>query len=184
MPIQLPTDDELKAYPVMRIGKWFDKPNVDELANRLLETIRKNSSRITETQTALLAPIPVSDFARMEAQYLTLDKNQYLVNSLLAEAEALLDKAQAAALLPCGTSAICRDKETNEPIPATGCKVKDPEHADFMPRYKELTDNDRKTEQDSLVAPFRRFRDEMKALAEGVNNRLFNIKGYRRDIGH
>lgn len=184
MPIETPTEDEQKAYPIMRIGKWFEAPSVEALANKLLDLIRRNKERITETQIALLAPIPVNDFAKMESQYLALDKNQYLVNSLLAEAEAMLDKAQAAALIPCGTSAVCRDKDTNAPIPATGCKVKDPGHEDFIPRYKELTDNDRKTEQDSLVAPFRRFRDEMKALAEGVNNRLFNIKGYRRDIGH
>lgn len=184
MSIPMPTSDELKAYPIMRIGQWFEKPSVEALANKLLETIRKNGPRITETQTALLAAIPVTDFGKMEAQYLALDKNQYLVNSLLAEAEAMLDKAQASALIPCGTSAVCRDKDTGAPIPVTGCRVKDPKHQDFMPRYKELTDNDRKTEQDALVAPFRRFRDEMKALAEGVNNRIFNIKGYRRDIGH
>lgn len=164
---------------VWRIAKWLQNEPLEELAGRLTQTLERVAPRIELIQKVLLRRIPdtVDDQRRM---YLDLDAHHYFISSLLAESDALLDKADMVALPPCGTSVPCIDQTTGLEVPATGCKVTDPNDPDFRPKMKELTETDRTTIQKAQGAAFRRFRDEIKALAEGVQNRLFNIKGLVR----
>lgn len=161
-----------------RIAKWLrDDYTIEELANIMVRHLEKNAEKLHALQQALLQPIP-TDPTAAQAMYILLDEHQYLVVALHEEAEALVDKAKLIALPACGTSTLCRD-ESGTLVPGTGCKVKEGEEG-FYPKYKELTETDRRVQMDSSVAAFRRFRGELKALKEALTGRVFNMKGMDR----
>lgn len=164
---------------VWRIGRWLQDEPLEKLADRLLRIVERNAELMSAVQDLLVRRIPDSP-PELREMYLALDQKHYAVGVLLAEAEALLDKAELVALPPCGTSVICKDRETGLPVPAAGSKVVDQEDPDFRPKTKELTEIDRSTIQAAECAAFRRFRNEVRVMAEGITNRLFNIKGMAR----
>lgn len=172
-----------KEHPVTKVAAWLKQDmEIDGLVKRMLSIIDENKQAITDVQVELKRKIPFNNPIHLREMFLTLEGNQYLMHEIHAEAEALLDKAEELLLMPPGTSVMCRG-ESGELVPATGCKVKNPDDPDFMPRYKELTETYVSTYLAADVAAFRRFRNEMKAVTVTLDNRLFNIKAFQRDGG-
>lgn len=174
----LPDSWDPKSYPILKTGNWLVDVEPDTLAKRLLNLMHEHRTRITEVQQYLLKAMPTGSPHALSEMFITLDENHYLMNSILSKSEALLDKAQQSLLLPTGSSAMCFDEATGTPISSNKTKWGD---EDFIPKYKELTENDRKSRQDSDVAAFRLFRDEIRSLCEAMQNRMFNLKGIMRD---
>ena len=164
---------------VWRIAKWLQDEPFEKLAERLTRLLERNADLMTVIQELLVKRIPDTPLDIRE-MYLSLDRHQYSVGVLLAEAEAMLDKAELVTLPPCGTSVVCRDEDTGMPVPINSAKVIDPGDEGFRAKHKELTETDRSTIQAAKCAAFRRFRDELRVMAEGITNRLFNIKGLIR----
>jgi hypothetical protein len=171
---------DTKRYPILKVARWLETTTLEELSEHLRDLLEKNADRISTVQAILIKPIPATSGDDVREMFIALDSYQYAINAVLAEAEALLDKAQLYCLLPCGSSAVCFDEATGKPLPATGCKITNHEDPQFIPKYKELTENDRKTRQDADVAAFRRFRNELKAMSEAITSRIFNLKGLAR----
>ncbi len=154
-----------RIYPAQRIARWLSAAPVESLAEHLMHLLTKNGERLHRIQKLLQEPIPAGSIEAMTEMYLALDAEQWFAGTLLAEANAMLDKAEEACLVPCGTAVPVINEETSQPIPG---------------KFKTYTEPDRTVKMASDVAAFRRFRDEMKVVSDVIQNRIFNLKGLAR----
>ncbi len=152
------------TFPAQRIARWLKSESIETLADHLSHLLTKNGERLHGLQMLLQEPIPAGSVEAMREMYLRLDAEQYFAGTLLAEANAMLDKAEEAALIPCGTAVPIVNEKTGE----------------ITDRLKPLTETDRTVKLASDVAAFRRFRDELKVIGEVIQNRIWNLRGLVR----
>ena len=177
------TRETYEQFAVTRTMAWMKQFSFVELATKLASMIEERRVSITVVQNVLNTRIPRESAEAMEEMLLDLDQHRYAIEAALADAEALLDRAQESAMFPPGAAVPQWDVETGKKIGAKA-KTKKDEEVEFEPKYKEVTDTYIKAYQDADVVPFRKYRNELKALQSAMTERIFNLKRFMpRDNG-
>jgi hypothetical protein len=161
-------------------GFWRKALHTDEeLYGALMQLLEKNEARMTLLQRALDRELPADDGYLLSRAITWLDSQVTFMERLLADAEGLLDVAEAHFLIPAGRNEICTDEEGKLiPSDAKGwsfdLNAATPEETKaFKPRWNNLTTNDREVDCAAKCVAFRRLRNEYKAVAKGLESKLY-----------
>jgi hypothetical protein len=163
------------------IGVWLKGiASEEQLVEILMSILNRSSDRVAEVQKVLSMRLEGEDGHVLSSQVRWLDSQMHFIATLRADADALLDKAELFYLIPAGRSVPCTTEEGTL-IPATGSRGK-PGDDNFNPKYKELTDLDRKPAVAAACVPYRRLRNEFLNMETAIQGRLYRAKDLLEEL--